>query len=119
MRRKKGMGELELAVQRVIWERKEASVRDVQVSLGDGYAYTTLLTIVQRLYSKGILNRKKIGRSFVYSPTKKRDSVLERLKKGLFGGRSIELISYLLESDEEISQEDLKAIEKLIQERQK
>ena len=60
------LGELEKSVLTTIRENGEQSVSDVLGSLGTAYAYTTVMTTLDRLYKKGLLDRRKEGRAFVY-----------------------------------------------------
>src|SRR5262249_34140301 len=50
------------------WERGESNVRDVSASLSRPLAYTTVMTTLDRLFKKGLLNRRKSERAFIYSP---------------------------------------------------
>jgi predicted transcriptional regulator len=61
-------GKLEREVMNVTWQRGEISVRDVFQAFEERIAYTTLMTTLDRLYRKGILERRKHGRAFLYSP---------------------------------------------------
>lgn len=71
---KKFLGDLELAIMEVLWERGPATVREVREALAENrqIAYTTVMTVMARLADKGILSRKKEGRAYVYWPDKKR-----------------------------------------------
>jgi predicted transcriptional regulator len=61
------LGPLEQRVLEHLWSCPAgASVRDVQAALGDGHAYTTVMTTLDRLYKKGWLERRKDGRAFRY-----------------------------------------------------
>jgi len=57
----------------VVWERGEASVRDVMQALNAGAgrrrAYTTYMTIMGRLDTKGLLGRRREGKTDFYTPT--------------------------------------------------
>lgn len=56
---------------RIVWARKQATVRDVQEELegrGTRLAYTTVMTVMGRLATKRLLSRKRLGRSFLYRP---------------------------------------------------
>ncbi|WP_033293710.1 BlaI/MecI/CopY family transcriptional regulator [Amycolatopsis jejuensis] len=60
-------GELEAEVLAVLWEADEPmSATGVQERLGGGLAYTTVVTILSRLFEKGVATREKQGRSFTY-----------------------------------------------------
>lgn len=66
------LGPLERDVMKFVWNRfelgSEASVRDVYMAFDERLAYTTLMTTLDRLYKKGLLERRKDGRAFYYSP---------------------------------------------------
>lgn len=61
----------------VVWERGEASVRDVMLALNanaaNGRAYTTYMTIMARLDGKGMLDRRRDGKTDFYRATYNRD----------------------------------------------
>ena len=60
----------------VVWDRPGdyVAVRDVLELLGSGHAYTTVLTVMQRLYHKGLLRRRRDGRAWSYRPALSRDA---------------------------------------------
>ncbi len=66
------LGPLEREVMDFVWrhfeQKGEASVRDVFLAFGERLAYTTLMTTLDRLYKKGLLERRKARRAFHYSP---------------------------------------------------
>ena len=61
-------GKLEREVMNVVWRLGRLSVRDVFETFDRRFAYTTLMTTLQRLHQKGLLNRHKEGRAYFYSP---------------------------------------------------
>ncbi|MGE3467483.1 MAG: BlaI/MecI/CopY family transcriptional regulator [Pyrinomonadaceae bacterium] len=61
------LGELEQRSMRAIWRTGETSVGELCSEFGEVYAYTTVMTTLDRLYKKGLLERRKRGRAFVYS----------------------------------------------------
>jgi predicted transcriptional regulator len=69
--------ELEAEVMEEVWERGEASVREVMEALNAGAdkerAYTTYMTIMARLDSKGLLERRRQGKTDFYTPRYTRD----------------------------------------------
>ena len=67
----KALSELELEVMNVVWDLKACAVRDVlaQISKDKELAYTTIATILQRLYDKGLVSRN--NRDFVVNYTPK------------------------------------------------
>ena len=62
------LGRLELGVMEILWSRGESSVRDVVQELSRPLAYTTVMTTLDRLFKKGLLDRRKFDRAFLYSP---------------------------------------------------
>lgn len=62
------LGNLERKTLNEVWRLKEASVRQIVESFEDRFAYTTVMTTLDRLYKKGFLTREKSGKAFLYSP---------------------------------------------------
>ena len=71
---------LELECLKALWTLGEGNVKDVRAALTSSrnLAYTTVMTLLDRLARKGGVTRRKVGRSFVYSPALSR-GVLRRL----------------------------------------
>ena len=67
-----------------IWRCGAMSVREVHARFAGRLAYTTLMTTLDRLYKKSLLNRTKQGRAFVYDARVRRDEFEERIAAGLF-----------------------------------
>ena len=92
---------LELLCLRALWSLGEASVKDVQQAVlhSKPLAYTTVMTLLERLVRKGILSRRKIGRAFAYIPQITRDSVqrmaLREFVTTYFDGSEEELRDFL------------------------
>ena len=68
---RRGAGELENAVLSALWAvgapATAATIRDVLIGAP---AYTTVITILSRLYDKGLVRRKRAGRGYLYSPVR-------------------------------------------------
>jgi predicted transcriptional regulator len=72
-------GPLEVQVLDAVWrERRPTTVRILQQSFPQ-IAYTTLMTTLDRLHKKGVLQRKKVGRAFAYEPQYDRPEMEMRL----------------------------------------
>ena len=71
---------LEVECLKILWKLGEGNVRDVREALTGSrdLAYTTVMTVLDRLSRKGRVARRKVGRSFVYVPVLSRE-VLRRL----------------------------------------
>ena len=92
---------LELLCLNALWSLKEGNVREVQQIVGRTrpLAYTTIMTVLDRLVRKGKLARRKVGRAFLYAPQLSRDSMrqmaVRELLDSLFDGSETELIRFL------------------------
>jgi predicted transcriptional regulator len=62
------LGRLETSLMDILWARGESSVRHVFESIDRQLAYTTVMTTLDRLFKKGLLERRKSGRAFHYTP---------------------------------------------------
>ena len=62
------LGSLEIEVMTILWQSGESSVRGVFAHIGRPLAYTTVMTTLERLYKKNLLDRRKCGRAFLYAP---------------------------------------------------
>lgn len=62
------LGHLEITVMEILWGRGESSVHEVIERLQRPLAYTTVMTTLDRLFKKGLLNRRKPERAFLYAP---------------------------------------------------
>ena len=78
---------------KAVWRRPGITVRDVQESIRPSrkLAYTTVMTIMDRLYHKGFLTRRLESRTHHYEPaidyTEVRDEAVEVLIKNFFGSK--------------------------------
>ncbi|HEY5236020.1 MAG TPA: BlaI/MecI/CopY family transcriptional regulator [Rhabdochlamydiaceae bacterium] len=120
MTKKRIFGELELAILSLFKTHEQLTVKDVLKMMGEDDKYTTIMTVMSRLVEKKELQRERIGLQYHYSMNRSKksapSSLLERLKAKIFGGRSASMISYLLESGDDITEEELSEMEKLIHE---
>ena len=66
---RRAAGELEATVLAVLLEAGSAlSPAEVRERIGGSLAYTTVVTILSRLHAKGVLDRHKAGRAYLYTP---------------------------------------------------
>jgi predicted transcriptional regulator len=92
---------LELQCLKALWELGEANVKDVRRVLTSNrkLAYTTVMTVLDRLERRGGVRRRKIGRSFVYTPMLSRESLrrlaLKEFVDSFFDGSTDSLKDYL------------------------
>src|SRR5580700_7549704 len=103
------LGPLEQQLLSALWMRGSATVREMLDSGGLNLAYTTVMTTLDRLYKKQLLNRIAEGRAFRYSPRYTQEelekaAVGETIRQLLGSGNSAGLpLSYLVEA---VSQHD-------------
>lgn len=79
------LGGLQTEVMNIFWQRGDATVREVVTELNERHklAYTTVLTLVSRLYARGLLAREPEGRGFRYRAAKSREEFLGELSDEL------------------------------------
>jgi predicted transcriptional regulator len=73
------LGELERSVMEQLWTSPDAqSVRDVHLALTRGreLAYTTVMTVLDRLAKKGLVRRERDGRAYLYLPEQTREQLV-------------------------------------------
>jgi len=80
------LGKLEREVMDEAWRCGEVSVREVYRSFEERTAYTTLMTTLDRLYKKGLLERRKDGRAFLYSPRISREQLEQGVAEDVIDG---------------------------------
>jgi BlaI family transcriptional regulator, penicillinase repressor len=100
---------LELLCLRALWTLGEGNVGAVReiVSRSRPLAYTTIMTVMDRLVRKGMLARRKVGRSFTYVPQATKDAArraaVRELLEGYFDGSEDQLRAFLGESREPVA----------------
>ena len=101
----------ELAIMQVVWDRGEATVRDVHEALSRErkVAYTTVMTLMNILATKGHLARRQDDRAYVYSPARPRQQVVGRLVRDfvdrVFSGSAQPLLLHLVKHEKLTSAE--------------
>lgn len=113
------LGELEDAVMEVLWSTREPlAVKEVQTRLGRELAYTTVMTILDRLYRKGLVEREKVGMAFHYLPALSRTVFQQRMMAGLLGDWLPEggeaLLATFVDMATELDAANLERLEQLI-----
>jgi BlaI family transcriptional regulator, penicillinase repressor len=97
--------ESELEILSLLWELKEASVRQIHERLAEtkDTGYTTTLKIMQIMHAKGMVTRDEENRSHIYKPVtnqqETQNSLLKNLMSTAFGGSSKKLVMQALGQD--------------------
>jgi len=106
---------------RFLWDRRSATVRELLDSGEITGAYTTLMTTLDRLYKKRLLNRAPEGRAFRYSPRQTREefkgAMMRRVVNDILLGsrQSGDPMSYLVDAVTESDRSLLDDLERAIQ----
>lgn len=114
----------ELEILDVIWERGEATVREVYEALNirKPGAYTTVLKLMQIMHEKGLVERDDSSKAHVYRAKQTQSETQKNLVSDLlekaFRGSALRLVQHVLES-KPASREELTEIRKLITEAEK
>jgi len=107
--------EAEQRIMRVLWEKGEASVKEVTEALSASYpvAYNTVLTLLRILTEKDYVAPRQDGRAFIYTPTvsraEARSRALRRMMSTFFEGSPTALTQHLIRN-ETLSADELRAL---------
>lgn len=103
--------ESELEVLSLIWQNGPMTVRTVhdQIKLSRGIGYTTTLKIMQIMYEKGLLSRKKVGKTHIYlnrvDQVKTQEGIVSKLINTVFQGSPKALVMQALGNSKPTKQE--------------
>jgi len=105
MSRSHRLGELQLAIMRVLWQEGEATVATVHAALreqGDR-ALTTIATMLKKMEAKGVVTHRADGRQFVFRPIVSEEAVkrtmVRDLTSSLFAGDVAALVTHLIDQE--------------------
>jgi predicted transcriptional regulator len=124
------LGPLEREVMELIWRRPEraagVSVRDIHLAIDGRLAYTTLMTTLDRLHKKGLLDRRKEGRAFLYSPRFSPDEFERGVARGVInmllgrGADGVEpILACIIDAVSEHDRAMLDELDRLIKEKRR
>jgi len=120
----KALGPLEAEIMDLIWAREgPITVADVHQSLAcrRPVAYTTVMTVMTRLADKGLLNRRRSGMAYVYTPAVTKQeftgSLVKSVIDGLLEDFSEAAMAYFLTRLGDMDEARLAQLEKIIRQR--
>lgn len=119
------LGPLEERVLEALWRAPHGlSVREVRLHLPGRLAYTTVMTTLDRLYKKGLLERERDGRAFRYAPRASREVLAARglrrwLDRLLGRGPARPLLASLVDAVEEHDRALLPELTRLVREKER
>ena len=108
-----------MEILQVIWEKGQASVREVHETLlsHKDIGYTTTLKLMQIMFEKGLLARDDSFRTHIYKPALSQERaqkhIINRMITTLFSGSPADLVMQVL-GNHKTSDEELKKIEDLL-----
>jgi predicted transcriptional regulator len=111
----------ELEIMKVVWQKGQATVRDVYETLLERrkIAYTTVMTMMRVLEKKGYVKTRREGRAYLYRPAHPQRQVVRSMVREfvdrVFNGSAQPLLVHLVE-DRRLSKEELDELERLIRE---
>lgn len=111
--------EAELEILQVLWDKEQATVKEVHEALSDDRdaGYTTTLKQMQMMYEKGLLTRDDSRRQHIYFPDvdikKVQRKFMDKVMKNLFSGSAGELVLNAL-SNYKTTPEEMEQIKSLI-----
>ena len=116
----------ELEALKVLWDRGEVTVRDLADAMnaasegrGDELAYTTVLSLLQVMEQKGLVNHRRAGQAYVYVPRAERQPTIRHMARNfldkVFDGAVDEYLVHALES-KRLSTAELDQLEAMLAE---
>ncbi len=115
-------GSLEARVMEVVWKRETVTVQEVCEVFGRGANYKTVMTVMNRLAEKGLLERKRVSRAFVYSPRVQREEFVHDVSHQIVAGLVSEFgqaaVAQFVDVLDELDPAALETLRQAIQERQ-
>ena len=112
------LGGLEIEIMPIIWRQGEVTVKDVFEEMYDEHrlAYTTIMTVMNRLAQKGILKQDRSTIPYLYKAAISQEEMaaqmIDQVVDKVLGGSAGMVVSYCL--DKKIKPEELKELKKLI-----
>jgi predicted transcriptional regulator len=116
------LADREAEIMEVLWDFGPSTVAEVKERVTDELAYTTVLTILRTLESKGYVTHDPEGKAHRYSALIERDaarrSALRAMAEKFFKGSTAGLLTHLV-ADEELKPADLRRLRELLGKRGK
>lgn len=122
MSRMKDLSPAELEVMDALWEKGEATTKELQASIGEKrrLAYNTVGTLLTRLKDKGYVEASVVDFTYVYRPlvareqvvTRKLDDLVARVLRG-----SLEPLANYIARDRNLTEEQMKVLEEILRSR--
>jgi BlaI family transcriptional regulator, penicillinase repressor len=111
----------ELEIMKLVWQRERATVRDIYEALltQRKIAYTTVMTMMKILETKGYLKKRRQDRAFIYRPARPKNTVIggmiREFMDRVFNGSAEPLLVHLVKA-RQIGKRDLERIRRMVEE---
>ncbi len=121
---RKDLSKAEWKVMKVVWELRKAMAREIYSIAGREHSWTpaTVKTLLNRLVEKGYVTTTRVGNGFVYRPAESALSTLQTAADTLLTnaveGMTGPLLAHMVERTS-LSEEDLEALQQLIEAKKK
>jgi len=121
---RKVLGDLEADIMEIVWQKDTCSVREIHECLAENrdIAYTTVMTVMSRLADKGILEKDRDGKHFLYKPAITKDEFRLMMFSSVVGGLKADLgkqaLAFFVDSLAE-GEDTLDELEQLIREKRR
>jgi predicted transcriptional regulator len=116
------LADREAELMEVLWDFGPATVAEIRERVSDDLAYTTVLTMMRTLESKGYVTREADGKAHRYAARVERDdarrSALRAFSEKFFKGSTAMLLSHFV-AQEKLSDDDVRRLRKLLAQRVK
>lgn len=118
------LGDLQIAIMQIIWDRHEATVSEVHQALlaERGLAFTTIATMLRKMEDRGLVHHHLEGRQYIYTAlvaeSEVQRSMATDLTDSLFRGDVADLVSHLLDT-REIDPDEIKRLKSMIARKEK
>ncbi|MDN5215715.1 BlaI/MecI/CopY family transcriptional regulator [Fulvivirgaceae bacterium BMA12] len=114
----------ELEILQVLWEREPVTVKDIHAEIASkkNVGYTTTLKQIQRMFDKGLVSRKKDGKSHLYTSNIKlhetQNTLFDKLLNTAFKGSAMNLAMHAL-GKSKATPEEIKQLRELLDKMEK
>ena len=111
--------ESELEILTILWDKENATVRDVheELSKNKDSGYTTTLKLLQIMFEKGLVTRDDSNKTHIYQPAvtkqKTQKQFLDKMINSLFAGSSTQLVLQAL-GNQKATKDELEEIQKYL-----
>ena len=119
--KEKTLTDLELAIMEIVWQKGQATVRDVYEAIQPirPLAYNTILTVLTKLREKGIVSSQPRGKAYLYTPlvseTEAAKRSVTRIMEQFFAGSARSLAAHLIKT-QSMEPDELEELKRLVDE---